>query len=72
VIARRPVSSRAERRRLLGREVEQLTVEAKKLGLELETCRLLLLSTGESSSQWKPGRNDDLEWSSCAGCRCTD
>jgi len=36
VIARRPVSSRAERQRLLGREVEQLTVEAKKLGLELE------------------------------------
>ena len=36
VIARRPVSSRAERRRLLGREIEQLTVEAKKLGLELE------------------------------------
>jgi GntR family transcriptional regulator len=36
VVARRPVSSRADRRRLLGREVEQLTVEAKKLGLSLE------------------------------------
>jgi GntR family transcriptional regulator len=36
VVARRPVSSRADRRRLLGREVEQLTVEAKKLGLSLD------------------------------------
>ena len=36
VVTRRPVSSRADRRRLLGREVEQLTVEAKKLGLRLE------------------------------------
>jgi GntR family transcriptional regulator len=36
VVARRPASSRADRRRLLGREVEQLTVEAKKLGLSLE------------------------------------
>ena len=36
VVARRPASSRTDRRRLLGREVEQLTVEAKKLGLSLE------------------------------------
>jgi GntR family transcriptional regulator len=36
VVARRPASSRADRRRLLRREVEQLTVEAKKLGLSLE------------------------------------
>ena len=35
-VARRPISSRTERRRLLFREVEQLTVEAKKLGLGLE------------------------------------
>src|SRR2546421_12684726 len=36
VVTRRPVSSRADRRRLLGREGEQLTVEAEKLGLRLE------------------------------------
>jgi DNA-binding transcriptional regulator YhcF (GntR family) len=36
VVARRPVSSRTERQRLLGREIEQLTVEAKRLGLTLE------------------------------------
>jgi GntR family transcriptional regulator len=36
VVAQRPASTRAERGRLLGREVEQLTVEAKKLGLAIE------------------------------------
>jgi GntR family transcriptional regulator len=36
VVAQRPTSTRAERSRLLGREVEQLIVEAKKLGLSLE------------------------------------
>jgi hypothetical protein len=29
-------------------------------------------STGESSSEWKPGRNDDLEWSRYAEFRRTD
>jgi GntR family transcriptional regulator len=42
VVAQPPVSSRAERRRLLGREVEQLTVEAKKLGLTLEDVQASL------------------------------
>jgi GntR family transcriptional regulator len=42
VVAQRPASSRAERRRLLGREVEQLTVEAKKLGLSLEDVQASL------------------------------
>src|SRR5262249_16020676 len=42
VVARRPFSSRADRRRLLGREVEQLTVEAKKLGLSLEEVQTSL------------------------------
>jgi GntR family transcriptional regulator len=36
VVAERPGSTRAERRRLLGKEVEQLAVEAMRLGLSLE------------------------------------
>jgi GntR family transcriptional regulator len=36
VVAELPAGRRAERARLLGREVEQLTVEAKRLGLTLE------------------------------------
>jgi GntR family transcriptional regulator len=32
----RPPSSRAERSRLLGRDVEQLAVEASRLGLTLD------------------------------------
>ena len=36
VVVQPPPSTRAERGRLLGREVEQLMVEAKKLGLTLE------------------------------------
>jgi GntR family transcriptional regulator len=35
VVAHPPASTRAERSRLLGREVEQLAVEAKQLGLTL-------------------------------------
>jgi len=35
-VAALPASTRAERSRLLGTEVEQLVVEAKKLGLALE------------------------------------
>ena len=36
VVAERPGSTRAERRRLLGKEVEQLAVEAMRLGLSLD------------------------------------
>jgi len=36
VVARAPGSSHAERKRLLGRELEQLIVEAKRLRLSLE------------------------------------
>ena len=36
VVVEPPPGSRGERSRLLGREVEQLTVEAKKLGLTLD------------------------------------
>jgi len=39
VVARPPSSSRAERGRLLGAEVEHLVVEAKKLGLDLEAVQ---------------------------------
>ena len=35
-VAAAPPSSRGERARLLGRDLEQLTVEAMKLGLALE------------------------------------
>ena len=35
VVAKRPVSTRAEKNELLQEELEQLVVEAKKLGLEL-------------------------------------
>jgi GntR family transcriptional regulator len=36
VVAQPPPSTRVERSQLLGRDVEQLTVEAMKLGLTLE------------------------------------
>ena len=36
VVAKRPVSTRAEKNDLLQEELEQLVVEAKKLGLELD------------------------------------
>jgi GntR family transcriptional regulator len=36
VVTPRPAASRAERSRLLGRDVEQLTVEAIRLGLTLD------------------------------------
>jgi len=36
VVARRPSSTAAERTRLLKKELEQLVVEAQKLGLELD------------------------------------
>jgi GntR family transcriptional regulator len=39
VVVQAPAATRAERGRLLGREVEQLTVEAMKLGLSLEDLR---------------------------------
>ena len=37
VVARLPESSKSERTELLGREIEQLVVEARKLGISLET-----------------------------------
>lgn len=36
VVARLPESTKSERTQLLGREIEQLVVEAKKLGINLE------------------------------------
>ena len=35
-VARRPSATAAERKRLLGGEIERLVVEAKKIGLDLE------------------------------------
>ena len=42
VVAKRPVSTRAEKNDLLQEELEQLVVEAKKLGLELEEVQAAL------------------------------
>jgi GntR family transcriptional regulator len=42
VVARPPESTRAERSRLLGREVEQLAVEARRLGLTLDDVQAAL------------------------------
>jgi len=42
VVAKRPVSTRAEKNELLQEELEQLVVEAKKLGLELNEVQKAL------------------------------
>ena len=42
VVAKRPVSTRAEKNELLQEELEQLVVEAKKLGLELREVQAAL------------------------------
>ncbi len=42
VVAKRPVSTRAEKNDLLQEELEQLVVEAKKLGLELDEVQAAL------------------------------
>jgi GntR family transcriptional regulator len=42
VVAKRPVSTRAEKNELLQEELEQLVVEAKKLGLELKEVQAAL------------------------------
>jgi GntR family transcriptional regulator len=47
VVAHPPASSRAERGSLLGSEVEQLVVEAKKLGLALDDVQAAV------SSHWE-------------------
>jgi GntR family transcriptional regulator len=61
VVARRPLSSRSDRQRLLGKSVEQLTVEAKKLGLKLEEVQAAV------TEQWQKlerlhAREDSREW----------
>ncbi len=42
VVSKRPVSTRAEKNELLQEELEQLVVEAKKLGLELNEVQKAL------------------------------
>jgi GntR family transcriptional regulator len=42
VVAKRPVSTRAEKNELLQEELEQLVVEAKKLGLQLNEVQTAL------------------------------
>ena len=42
VVAKRPVSTRAEKNELLQEELEELVVEAKKLGLELNEVQKAL------------------------------
>ena len=45
VVAQPPPSSRAERGKLLSRDVEQLTVEAMRLGLSLEDLQAAIAQT---------------------------
>lgn len=47
VVAELPESSRAERTELLGRQIEELVVEARKLGITLETL------AASMESHWK-------------------
>jgi len=47
VVAQRPPAARAERARLLGADVEQLAVEAMKLGVSLEELQELI------ACQWR-------------------
>jgi GntR family transcriptional regulator len=47
VVAQRPPSSRVERGRLLSHDVEQLTVEALRLGLSLEDVQAAI------AEQWR-------------------
>jgi GntR family transcriptional regulator len=65
VVARRPASTAAERSRLLETEVEQLVVEAKRLGMGLHQVtaalaqhweRLEAPDSGEETSASKGGR----------------
>jgi len=48
VVARPPASNPAERARLLGKEVEQLAVEGKRLGLTLEQVTAALAARWDS------------------------
>jgi GntR family transcriptional regulator len=55
VVAELPQSSAADRTQLLGNEIEQLVVEAKKLGLKLENV------VSAVSQHWKRLGGDDEE-----------
>ncbi len=55
VVAELPQASAAERTQLLGNEIEQLVVEAKKLGLKLENV------VSAVSQHWKRLGGDDEE-----------
>jgi GntR family transcriptional regulator len=56
IVAARPDSSRKERTQLLGREVEQLVVEAKRLGIDREN---LLVSIAQHWNRLSPAEHNE-------------
>jgi len=54
IVARRQPGSAGDRRRLLGREVEQLVVEAKKIGVPLDAVLQAV------TEHWEELHNDEL------------
>ena len=54
VVARRPASTPAERRRLLGRDVERLSVEAIRLGLSLDDLQSAIAEHWRSLQNGRP------------------
>lgn len=53
VVARPPASNRTERSELLGRELEQIAVEAMKLGLSLDDVRAALADHWRKLERYK-------------------
>ena len=60
VVAGRPASTAAERGKLLKRELEQLVVEAKQLGLDLDEVSEALARTLEPDWSETPGREEGM------------
>jgi GntR family transcriptional regulator len=59
VVAVHPESSRRERARLLKEEVEQLVVEAKRLGIELDDVLTAVSEHWERLSEERRKRSSD-------------
>jgi GntR family transcriptional regulator len=61
VVAGLPESTKSERMQLLGNEIEQLVVEAKKLGIGLEEVLASLSAHWKRLDSGKASRNPDRE-----------
>jgi GntR family transcriptional regulator len=59
VVARRPGSTAADRANLLNKELEQLVVEAKRLGLDLEAVQAALAHHWERLSPPLPEKGNE-------------